>query len=63
MYRLEGLAMSYVDTRHVRFNYTHAGAGSPVLLVPGGGGWRLTFRSMIPILSERHTVYPLDPPG
>ncbi|WP_437656814.1 alpha/beta fold hydrolase [Sorangium sp. So ce1182] len=34
-----------------------------MLLLSGGGGWRLNFRAMIPVLAMRHTVYALDPPG
>jgi pimeloyl-ACP methyl ester carboxylesterase len=33
------------------------------LLLPGAGGWRLTFHAMVPVLAERHTVVALDPPG
>jgi pimeloyl-ACP methyl ester carboxylesterase len=33
------------------------------LLVPGAGGWRLTFHAMAPFLAGRHTVFALDPPG
>jgi pimeloyl-ACP methyl ester carboxylesterase len=56
-------ADQYVDTALARFRYTTTGAGPPVLLLPGSGGWRLTFHAMVPILAERHTVVALDPPG
>lgn len=55
--------MSYADTPQVRFHYVCDGAGSPVLLIPGSGGWRLTFDRMLGELASRHTVYALDPPG
>lgn len=53
----------FVQTAAVRFRYAVAGAGPPVVLLPGGGGWRLTFDAMIAELSDTHTVYALDPPG
>jgi pimeloyl-ACP methyl ester carboxylesterase len=53
----------YVDTAAARFRYVRAGAGTPVLLLPGIGGWRLTFHTMAAVLAERHTVFALDPPG
>ena len=53
----------YVDTAAARFRYARAGAGTPVLLLPGSGGWRLTFHTMAAVLAERHTVFALDPPG
>jgi pimeloyl-ACP methyl ester carboxylesterase len=60
----EGLPTDqYVDTVLARFRYTLTGAGPPVLLLPGSGGWRLTFHAMVPALAERHTVVALDPPG
>jgi pimeloyl-ACP methyl ester carboxylesterase len=34
-----------------------------VVLVPGSGGWRLTFDDMITKLSRTHRVYAVDPPG
>jgi pimeloyl-ACP methyl ester carboxylesterase len=52
-----------VDTPIARFSYSQTGSGPPVLLLPGAGGWELTFRSMVGVLSRRHTVYALDPPG
>lgn len=53
----------YVDTAVARFRYAMIGSGTPVLLLPGSGGWRLTFHSMAAVLAERHTVFALDPPG
>src|SRR5215217_303475 len=53
----------YVDTAQARFRYMRAGTGTPVLLVPGTGGWRLTFHAMAPVLAGRNTVLALDPPG
>src|SRR5215207_7222784 len=53
----------YVVTAQARFRYMRAGMGTPVLLVPGSGGWRLTFHAMAPVLARRHTVLALDPPG
>ncbi|MGN9837260.1 alpha/beta fold hydrolase [Nonomuraea sp. H19] len=52
-----------MDTPVARFRYHRAGSGSPVLLLPGSGGWRLSFHTMIGVLSTHHTVYALDPPG
>jgi pimeloyl-ACP methyl ester carboxylesterase len=53
----------YADTAVARFRYARAGTGTPVLLLPGIGGWRLTFDTMAAVLAERHTVFALDPPG
>lgn len=50
-------------TTAVRFRYAVAGDGPPVVLLPGSGGWRLTFDDMITRLSAGHRVYALDPPG
>lgn len=52
-----------VATTQVRFNYARVGAGPPVVLLPGGGGWRLTFEALATQLSQTCTVYALDPPG
>ena len=51
-----------MDTPVARFRYYKAGAGPPVLLLPGGGGWRLTFHAMVGVLAEQHTVF-LDAVG
>ena len=53
----------YADTASARFRYARAGTGIPVLLLPGSGGWRLTFHTMAGVLAERHTVFALGPPG
>ncbi|MEU7856990.1 alpha/beta hydrolase [Nonomuraea sp. NPDC049141] len=53
----------YVDTSIARFRYRSTGSGPPVLLLPGSGGWRLSFHAMIEVLAGHHTVYALDPPG
>lgn len=53
----------FVETAMARFHFARRGSGSPVLLLPGAGGWRLTFDAMFTALSQRHTVYALDPPG
>ncbi|MEU7832937.1 alpha/beta hydrolase [Nonomuraea sp. NPDC049129] len=59
----DGAAGVVVETALARFHYARAGNGPPVLLLPGAGGWRFTFQDLIPVLSQRHTVYALDPPG
>ena len=53
----------YVDTAMASFRYARTGTGPPVLLLPGSGGWRLTFHTMAAVLAQRHTVFALDPPG
>jgi pimeloyl-ACP methyl ester carboxylesterase len=63
MSQIHRQAMQYVDSAVARFAYTKAGSGPPVLLVPGAGGWLVTFRSMMAVLAESHTVFALDPPG
>jgi pimeloyl-ACP methyl ester carboxylesterase len=52
-----------LDTPAVRFRYAVAGVGPPVVLVPGGGGWELTFHRTITELAARHRVFAVDPPG
>ncbi|MGW6503411.1 alpha/beta fold hydrolase [Nonomuraea angiospora] len=52
-----------VDTEVTRFHYARAGSGPPVLLLPGSGGWKLTFQAMLEVLVPHYTVYALDPPG
>jgi pimeloyl-ACP methyl ester carboxylesterase len=59
----EPIRETFVDTAVARFHYAQAGSGPPVLLLPGAGGWKLTFQGMIGALAQRHTVYALDPPG
>jgi hypothetical protein len=34
---------SFVETALARYHYSREGAGPPVLLLPGSGGWALTF--------------------
>lgn len=53
----------YVDTAVARFRYARIGSGTPVLLLPGSGGWQLTFHTTAAVLAERHTVFALDPAG
>jgi len=40
----------YVDTPVARFHYTKTGAGSPVVLVPGGAQWIYSNRENVPAL-------------
>lgn len=54
---------AFVDTAVARFHYAQMGSGTPVLLLPGSGGWKLTFADLIATLAREHTVYALDPPG
>jgi pimeloyl-ACP methyl ester carboxylesterase len=54
---------AFVDTAIARFHYARAGHGSPVLLLPGSGGWKFTFQAMLGVLAQQHTVYALDLPG
>lgn len=52
-----------LSTDAVSFAYAKHGAGPPVVLVPGSGGWPLTFSELLPKLAVDHTVYAVDPPG
>ncbi len=52
-----------LDTPGVRFLYAVSGDGPPVVLVPGGGGWQLTFQRLFTALSHRYRVFAVDPPG
>lgn len=54
---------AFVDTPVARIHYARAGDGPPVLLIPGSGGWKLTFAAMIKELAHGHTVFAADPPG
>ncbi|GAA1580720.1 2-succinyl-6-hydroxy-2,4-cyclohexadiene-1-carboxy late synthase [Kribbella sancticallisti] len=60
---MEGLECGVAETELVRFGYARAGHGPPVLLLPGSGGWELTFHALLPQLAVDHTVYAVDPPG
>lgn len=53
----------YAETPVARFHYTQTGQGAPVVLVAGGGQWIYSYRHLIPVLAERHTVYAVDLPG
>ncbi|GAB3930329.1 alpha/beta fold hydrolase [Kribbella albertanoniae] len=59
----EGLAAAVVSTAQVRFSYVRAGSGPPVVLLPGAGGWQLTFDALVAELAASHAVYAVDPPG
>jgi hypothetical protein len=52
---------TYVDTARAWFHYARAGSGPPVLLLPGGGGWKVIFQAMIGVLAQHHTIYALAP--
>jgi pimeloyl-ACP methyl ester carboxylesterase len=54
---------THVDTEGARVHYARAGSGPPVLLLPGSGGWKLTFQAMLGVLAQQYTVYAVDPPG
>jgi 4,5:9,10-diseco-3-hydroxy-5,9,17-trioxoandrosta-1(10),2-diene-4-oate hydrolase len=60
---MEPLEYGAAQTKLVRFGYARAGHGRPVVLLPGSGGWELTFRALLPQLTAGHTVYAVDPPG
>ena len=51
------------ETEYVRFTYGVAGSGPAVVLLPGSGGWQLTFGDMLERLSATRTVFAVDPPG
>ncbi|MEU7219008.1 alpha/beta fold hydrolase [Nocardia iowensis] len=54
---------SFVDTDLARFHYTRTGAGSPVVLIAGGGLWGYSWRDTVPALAAEHTVYTVDLPS
>jgi pimeloyl-ACP methyl ester carboxylesterase len=60
---LESHATSYAETDHYSFHYQHAGSGTPVILVHGGGMWLYSFRHITGPLSLSHSVFSLDMPG
>jgi pimeloyl-ACP methyl ester carboxylesterase len=54
---------TFLETEVARFHYSCTGSGPPVVVLPGGGGWRASFEELIPVLARHRTVYALDPPG
>ena len=56
-------ADAYADAGDFRVHYVRAGKGTPVILLPGGGGWVYDLRDLIEVLATDHTVYAIDPPG
>ena len=53
----------YVDTPVAHFEYLKLGHGEPVVLVPGGGLWLLSYRDTTPTLAQASTIYAVDLPG
>ncbi|TQM32076.1 pimeloyl-ACP methyl ester carboxylesterase [Nocardia bhagyanarayanae] len=53
----------YAETDLARFHYTRTGAGSPVVLIAGGGLWGYSWRDVVPALATEHTVYAVDLPS
>ena len=47
----------------VRFSYAVAGSGPPLILLPGAGGWQLTFADLGAVLARSRQVLAVDPPG
>lgn len=60
---LDRVQSRYADTPVARFHYTRTGQGTPVVLIAGGAQWLYSFRDIIPVLAENHTVYAVDLPG
>lgn len=52
-----------VELDGVRLHYLKKGAGSPVILLHGGGTWLYSYRHNLDALAQEHTVYVLDMPG
>ena len=57
------MARGYVTTPWGQVHYQEAGAGTPILLIPGGGQSHLIFDREIAVLSESHRVVLVDLPG
>jgi len=61
--RLAGKESRFVTVSGINLHYTQQGDGSPLVLIHGFGGSIYTWRSLMPLLAQRHTVYALDLPG
>lgn len=53
----------WVEVTGLRLHRVRAGAGRPVLLIHGFGGWSFSWRYTVPALSERYEVHALDLKG
>jgi pimeloyl-ACP methyl ester carboxylesterase len=54
---------SFLFTNHFSFHHLARGAGSPVILLHGGGVWLYSFRHNVNPLSGMFSVYAMDMPG
>ncbi|MSP11717.1 MAG: alpha/beta hydrolase [Chloroflexi bacterium] len=52
-----------LDLGDVQIHYTVHGAGAPLILLHGFGGWLYSWRHNIPALARHYRVYALDLPG
>jgi len=61
--RLAGKESRFVTVNGTTLHYIQKGEGSPLVLIHGFGGSIYTWRSLLPLLAQQHTVYALDLPG
>ncbi|MFC1592059.1 alpha/beta fold hydrolase, partial [Thermodesulfobacteriota bacterium] len=58
--KLAGPDSRFITLNGTSLHYTKWGAGPPLVLVHGYGGSTYTWRELIPLLKDRHSVYALD---
>lgn len=54
---------TFLDLEGLSIHFVREGAGPPVVLVHGFGGWVADWRYLIPALAAEHEVFALDLPG
>ncbi len=58
--KLTGPSSTFINVNGHTIHYTQQGQGQPLVLVHGFAGSVFTWRSLIPLLSDKYTVYALD---
>lgn len=61
--RIPGMASRYLDSNSGRLRYLTGGAGAPLVLLHTVRTQAEHFRSLIPLVQDRYTIYALDLPG
>jgi pimeloyl-ACP methyl ester carboxylesterase len=57
------LTHHYLDAANLQFHYVQAGTGIPVVLLSGFPQTWYSWKKLIPLLSDRYSVYAIDLPG
>jgi pimeloyl-ACP methyl ester carboxylesterase len=58
--KFAGIDDKFITINNHSVHYTKQGSGRPIILVHGFAGSTYTWRKLIPLLSDRYTVYTLD---